>query len=289
MATTLSIITPSLNQGRFIERTIQSVLSQDVPGLQYLVCDGGSTDETLDILRSFDSRIDWNSEPDEGQTDAVNRGILRSSGEVIGWLNSDDIYYPNTLREVCAFFDSDSEADVFYGEANHIDEDDSVIEPYPTELWNLERLKETCFLCQPAVFFRRRVVDRLGLLRSELRYCMDYEYWLRLGLSGAVFAHRKLLLAGSRMYADNKTKRFRRQVHAEINDMLLQKLRFVPEIWIFHYAHAVLESKGRSRKQKLRFALGLSLISISASVRWNRRVSRNVCRTIFRWLSGSLK
>ena len=289
MATSLSIITPSLNQSRFIERTIRSVLSQDVPDIQYVVCDGGSTDGTLEILRRFDSRIDWHSEPDQGQADAVNKGILRTSGEVIGWLNSDDIYYPDTLRKACAFFESDSETDVLYGEGNHIDEDDAVIAPYPTECWNPERLKEACFLCQPAVFFRRRVVDRFGLLRSELKFCMDYEYWLRLALSGSVFSHRKRLFAGSRMYAENKTRRFRREVHAEINDMLVQKLNRVPDVWLFHYAHAVLESKGRSRKRKFRFAAGLSLNAIMASIRWNRRVSGGVCRTISEWLSGSLR
>ena len=137
MATSLSIITPSLNQSRFIERTIRSVLSQDVPGIEYVICDGGSTDGTLEILRRFDSQIDWCSEPDGGQADAVNKGILRTSGEVIGWLNSDDIYYPRMLEKVCAFFDSNSEIDVIYGQANHINEDDSLIAPYPTELWNL--------------------------------------------------------------------------------------------------------------------------------------------------------
>ena len=146
MATSLSIITPSLNQSRFIERTIRSVLSQDVPGIEYVICDGGSTDGTLEILRRFDSQIDWCSEPDGGQADAVNKGILRTSGEVIGWLNSDDIYYPRMLEKVCAFFDSNSEIDVIYGQANHINEDDYLIAHYKTELSNLDRLNQVCFL-----------------------------------------------------------------------------------------------------------------------------------------------
>ncbi len=288
MATSLSIITPSLNQSRFIERTIRSVLSQDVPGIEYVICDGGSTDGTLEILRRFDSQIDWCSEPDGGQADAVNKGILRTSGEVIGWLNSDDIYYPRMLEKVCAFFDSNSEIDVIYGQANHINEDDSLIAPYPTELWNLERLKEVCFLCQPAVFFRRRVVDRFGLLDSKLRFCMDYEYWIRLALSGSVFSHQKQIFAGSRMYAENKTKSFLREVHAEINDMLLEKLGNVPDSWIFNYAHAVLESRGKTREHKFRFVADLSLNAFIASIKWNRTMSKGVRRTILEWLSDGL-
>ncbi|MDH5681933.1 MAG: glycosyltransferase, partial [Spirochaetota bacterium] len=137
---TLTVITPSFNQGAFIKRTIDSVLEQNVGSLEYIVMDGGSKDNTLDVLKSYGDKITWFSEPDKGQADAVNKGLKLAKGEIIGWLNSDDIYYPHALKKVLEIFERNPEIQVVYGMADHIDINDEWIEAYPTEPWNYELL-----------------------------------------------------------------------------------------------------------------------------------------------------
>jgi len=281
----ISVITPSYNQGQFIERTIQSVLSQDVSQLEYFVADGGSTDETVGILKKYENRLDWVSEKDGGQTDAVNKGIRATSGEIIGWLNSDDIYYPGVLIAVKDFFDSHPDVDVIYGNANHIDTKDGVIEPYYTEDWDYERLKEICFICQPSVFFRRSIIEQAGLFDEKLQYCMDYELWLRLGKL-TNFVRLNKTLSGSRLYADNKTLGARIPVHKEINDMFKEKFARVPDKWIFAFAHVFVDEKGYDRRlatDNIKFVLFTGLMVFVSSFRWQQTISMSAVRTIFGW------
>jgi glycosyltransferase involved in cell wall biosynthesis len=243
----------------------------------------------VEILKRYESRLRWVSEPDRGQTDAVNKGLSWTSGEVIGWLNSDDVYYAGAVQAVCDFFAVHADVDIVYGDAYHIDHHDAIIEPYPTAEWDIERLKDVCYMCQPAVFFRRRVVTRFGLLDESLRYCMDYEYWLRLALGGARFVHLQRVLAGSRLYATTKTLGQREKVHWEINTMLRQRQGRVPYRWLFNYAHALVETRGLRRTQSLRFAVAVSAVSTYASLRWNGDVSRHVLRTVAGWVMGNAR
>lgn len=281
-----SIITPSYNQGQFIERTLQSVAAQSGVDIEHVVFDGGSSDNTVEVLKNFHPPVRWVSKKDGGQTDAVNTGIRDTDGDIIGWLNSDDVYYPGALARVMAFFAANPQVDVVYGMADHIDLDDRAFETYPSQPWDFQRLQETCFICQPALFLRRRVVEKHGLLDESLNYCMDYAYWLMLGKSGVRFAYLQEKLAGSRLYADNKTLGSRVKVHREINGMLRKLLGQVPDRWLFNYAHAVVEPKIDRKLKPRAFVLQVGLHSVLAAIRWNKSVSANMRREVMQWVRG---
>ena len=287
----ISIITPSLNQGRFIEQTIQTVLSQETAGreLEYLVVDGGSQDETLQVLGRFGDRLRWISEPDRGQADAVNKGLRTTSGDVIGWLNSDDVYYAGAVRAACDFLDAHPSVDVVYGDAQTIDDRGIAIGPYPTETFDPRRLEETCYLCQPAVFFRRSVVQRFGVLDERLHFVLDYEYWLRLAQGGATFARIPQVLAGWRLYPGIKSFAGRMSMHTEVNEMMLERLGHVPDRWIYNYAHAWLEPTRIDPTMHVRFAVALTVLSLWASWRWNRSIPRTMRDTTLVWLKDAIK
>jgi glycosyltransferase involved in cell wall biosynthesis len=211
-----SIIIPSYNQGRFIRRTIESVLSQQEVEKEIFVFDGGSTDETLEVLKSFGNRIQWVSERDRGQTDAINKGLRLASGDIHCYLNSDDVFYPGALRAVVVAFEKYPDFRIIYGDADHIDEEDRFIESYYNEEWNFEKLLDVCYICQPAVFWRKEITQEYGIFDDSLNYAMDYEYWLRIGSREPFFYLKGIKLSGSRMYADNKTLSRRGPVHREI-------------------------------------------------------------------------
>jgi hypothetical protein len=161
---------------------------------------------------------------------------------------------------------------VIYGMADHIDLNDQAFEAYPTEPWSFARLRNTCFICQPATFFRRRVVDQHGLLDDNLHFCMDYEYWLRLAKAGVKFAYLQEKLAGSRLYAENKTLGSRVKVHAEINDMQKTLFGEVPDRWLWNFAHAVVEESVDRSKSPRWFDLYMLIVAMKAAMHWNGRI-----------------
>jgi len=285
----VSIVTPSFNQGRFIERTLRSVADQATDGIEieHLVFDGGSRDNTVDVLKGFEPEVRWVSQHDNGQTDAVNQGLRAAGGDVIGWLNSDDVYYPGAIARVVAYFEEHPDVDIVYGMADHIDVDDIAFEDYPSEAWNFERLKETCFICQPTLFLRRHVIEQHGVLDESLDYCMDYEYWLRLGNAGVRFAYLPHKLAGSRLYAENKTLGSRVKVHREINDMFKSLFGKVPDSWLFAYAHAVVESRTTREANPNLFVLKIGASALASAIRWNHGVSGTMINTTYTWLRST--
>lgn len=207
----ISIITPSYNQSHFIERTIQSVLGQGYPDLEYIIVDGGSTDGTIDILRKYEGRLTWVSEKDKGQADAINKGIARSTGDIIAYLNSDDIYEPGTLGRVAEHFSTHPGTMWLTGQCHIIDEQDREIR-YPITAYKnflLRHFRYSLLLVtnpvsQPATFWKRAVVKEFGHFDENEHLVMDYDYWLRIGKKYPL-AVLHGYLAGFRVYAASKT------------------------------------------------------------------------------------
>lgn len=268
----VSIVTPSFNQGRFIRETIESVLGQDYPSIEYLVMDGGSTDETVKILQEYGDRLTWVSERDGGQAAAINKGWRRARGSVLAYLNSDDTYAPGAVGRAVAALDQHAAAGAVYGDGCHVDEAGNILQRYPTEPFDMARLEETCFICQPTVFLRRETVERVGYLDESLRYCMDYDLWIRIGRV-AQLVYIPYHLANTRLHADAKTVGQRAQFHTEILRMVQRHFGRVPPSWIYAYAHAVLGPRDRQRPWgDARFIAALIGISLVEFLRYNHRV-----------------
>lgn len=183
----VSIITPSYNQGKYIEETIKSVMNQDYPDIEHIVVDGGSTDETGDVLKKY-PHLKWISEPDEGQSDALNKGFKMASGDIVGWLNSDDTYVPDIIGGVAKEFEKDHELDMLYGDCNKIGEKGEVTYTYHSPPFNLKRLIIGCnsYIPQPSAFFRRRIFDQIGYLDKNLHFVMDQDLFIKIGMDGKV-------------------------------------------------------------------------------------------------------
>ena len=224
----ITIITPSFNQAPFIAQCIDSVLDQRYPNLQYLVMDGGSTDGTLEILRGYRDRLVWKSERDRGQADAVNKGLRSAEGEIIGWVNSDDYYLPDCLARVVDCFARNPGAAMVYGRALMVDRDGDTIREYPTFDLKRDDLRRKCYLCQPAVFVRRSVLQQVGLLNEALDICLDYDWWLRIGRDHPT-AFCDHVLAASRHYGTTKTSA--RRLRALVEAGYLMREHFGSASW----------------------------------------------------------
>jgi glycosyltransferase involved in cell wall biosynthesis len=283
-----SIVTPSYNQGRFIQRTVESVLSQGYPLVEYVICDGGSSDDTATILHSYMDHVRVVIEPDNGQADAVNKGICLSSGDVIGWVNSDDTYRPGALMTVAGFFAHHPRIDVVYGDADLVDTDERVIGRYYTEPWDRERLLHRPFICQPAVFFRRDVIQRFGLLNQDLHYTLDYEYWLRLAYSGASFAYLPYTLANARLHPDSKTETHGLRQFMELDQVLKRYAARVPDGWILTETQAILRQQHRRFRHPFHYASAVTRISWERSMQLNGSISPTLLLRSVRTLAAGL-
>ena len=240
----VSIITPSYNQGRFIEETIKSVLNQDYPNIEYIVIDGGSTDNTIDILIKYEGRLRWVSEPDKGQSDAITKGFAMARGSMMAWLNSDDTYLPGTVNKVVDLFCSQTDIGLIYGKAYFIDIEGNVIGRYPTEPFDYNRLAIFNFICQPATFFRKEALDEVGILDINLHYVMDYDLWIRMANKNK-FAYLPEFLATYRFHEESKTISPSDAVsnHEETLKIVMKYYGWAPLNRVYGYCYHRLKSK----------------------------------------------
>jgi glycosyltransferase involved in cell wall biosynthesis len=202
----VSIVTPSFNQAEFLEEAILSVLGQGYPNLEYLVLDGGSTDGSVEIIQKYQDRLAWwVSEPDQGQTDALNKGFQRARGEVLAWLNSDDAYLPGAVAEAADFLMKNPEVGMVYGDANLVDENGQLLGPFPARQTDYRQLmRGSVHIPQQSAFFRADLWRQVGPLDPSFYFAMDYDLWVRLAKISRLQYHPRLW-ANFRLHGEAKT------------------------------------------------------------------------------------
>ncbi|MBC8332755.1 MAG: glycosyltransferase [Anaerolineae bacterium] len=200
----VSVVTPSYNQAQFLEDTIRSVLAQDYPNIEYIVVDGGSNDGSVEIIKKYADRLSWwVSEPDSGQADAINKGLKRARGDIVAWLNSDDIYFPDAISEAVEALQAHPGVGMVFGNAISMDANGYPLHNQTFDDWGMEDLMCYNIICQPAVFMRRDTLEKVGFLDHSYHYLLDHHLWLRItNLAGA--QHVDSIWAGARHHRDAK-------------------------------------------------------------------------------------
>lgn len=202
----LSIVTPSFNQARYLEETIRSVLEQDYPFIEYIVVDGGSIDGSLEIIKRHEKELaGWISEKDRGQTEAINKGFARASGDILAWINSDDTYQLGAFRAAVTELLKHPEAGMVYGDCQYIDENSRPIGRFPAAQTDLARLRRGyVHIPQQAAFFRADLWRQIGPLDPSFYFAMDYDLWVRLA-GKASLLYVPQVWANFRLHSDAKT------------------------------------------------------------------------------------
>lgn len=209
----VSIVTPSYNQARYLERTIRSVLDQDYPHIEYFIMDGGSKDGSAEIIQRYEDQLaGWVSERDRGQTDAINKGFARATGQIFAWLNSDDTYNPGAIRAAVQYLQENPQVGLVYGETNFIDDQDRVLGRFPAAQTDYARLRQGyVHIPQQAAFWRADLWRQVAPLDPDFYFAMDYDLWVRLArisrvqyLPGRVWANFRLHSSGKTMLADER-------------------------------------------------------------------------------------
>lgn len=202
----ITVVTPSFNQGQFIEATIQSVLGQEYPNLEYIICDGGSTDGTVDILKKYDDKIAWwCSEKDKGQSNAINKGMRRATGDIVCWINSDDVLLPGALLAVAKFYSNHPDTDFANGYTVEIDKEGTIIN-FTHIIMSHFFFRHGCYnISQPGMFWKRAIFDKIGYLDESFHAKMDVEWLIRVYEAGLKVRRINCNLGAIRIYPETKT------------------------------------------------------------------------------------
>ena len=225
---TIAIVTPSFNHSRFLRATIDSVIGQNYPSLFYHVQDGGSDDGSVETLKSYGDRISWRSEPDKGQSDAINTGFAGSNGDIMAYLNSDDILLPGALASIANFFAERPDVDIVYGHRIFIDRTGSEIGRAILPVHNDKALHYADYIPQETMFWRRRVWDRIGPLDTSFEYAMDWDFILRAQAAGFKLERLRKFYACFRVHDEQKTTKNYERGREEMQKLRLRSLGHVP-------------------------------------------------------------
>ncbi|MGI8437852.1 MAG: glycosyltransferase family 2 protein [Chthoniobacterales bacterium] len=220
----ISIVTPSYNQGAYLEATLRSLLTQNYPDLELIVIDGGSTDQSVEIIRRNEASLShWESEKDRGQSHALNKGFAHMHGDIWTWLNSDDLIEPGVLQRVADLFAQNPEAGVVYGDCVYVAQDgETVVEKFPGEPYSRLRHLAHRFIAQPSCFFRTSIVP--PAVQEDLHYCMDYDLWLKLAAAGVKFHYVPEIFSRYRLHDESKSVGALVKMHAEIVEEIYRPL-----------------------------------------------------------------
>jgi glycosyltransferase involved in cell wall biosynthesis len=281
----VSIVTPSYNMAAFLAETIESVRAQEYPRIEHIVVDGGSTDESLQLLSQYSKCLSYTSGPDDGPSDAIHRGLRQANGEIFGWLNADDTLLPGAVGTAVEYLRAHPEIDVVYGEAWWIDEAGARLGRYPSLPFDPTTLQRDCFICQPAAFIRASAYRRCQL-DPTVNWSFDYDLWIRMTKAGFRFAFLPQYLANSRIHRGSKTIYEREKVFRYSMDLLKRHYGYIPLTWV--YGHKAFECDGRDQFfEPLRLTPGLYFAALPAGLRLN--TIRSAGRFFWEWATTPLK
>jgi glycosyltransferase involved in cell wall biosynthesis len=236
----ISVITPSFNQGEFIEETIKSVLSQGYPSLEYIVIDGGSTDNSVEVITKYENSLSyWVSEKDKGFGDAINKGFSRATGDILCWLNSDDLFLPGALLAVGKYFEKNKDTGLIFGDRHIIDTKSNLMYKRDYFFYFPNQLKFGKALPQECTFWRREVLLRAGPLDEQLKFAIDFDLWCRISMISTI-RHIPLYLGAFREQPLSKSSTITKTGIEERDRIILKYFRKIPSAFQFRLFHLVL-------------------------------------------------